>query len=491
MIEQAVAELRRQRDDPVYFVKKHFGVEPDAWQEQFLRSYGSKEPKKRIGLQACAGPGKTTGLAWAGWHFLATRGTKLEHPKGAAVATTSDNLKDNLWPEFSKWQNRSPFLMAAFTWTKERIFAKQHPQTWWISARSWSKNSNEEEQGRTLSGLHSEFVLELIDESGDIPITVLKTGEQALGNCRWGRIVQAGNPTSLSGMLYMASTKLASLWEMIRITGDPDDPNRSPRIDIEWAREQIATWGRDNPWVMSYILGKFPPSSLNVLLGPDEVRDAMNRHLTEEMYMYSQKRIGVDVARFGDDRTILYPRQGLCAFKPAEMRGSRSNEVAARLMLAKSRWGSEVEFVDDTGGWGAGVIDSCLQSGVAPIPINFSGKAIDPRYLNKRAEMWFLMAEWIKRGGALPYSENLLKELTTPTYTFINGKFQLEEKAQIKKRLKFSPDEADALALTFALPEMPASILHAIPAHQRPNRDGSAPGQLESDYDPYDPKRAD
>ena len=484
-----IAELRRQRDDPVYFVKKHFQVEPDAWQCEFLQAYGSPVAKKRISLQACAGPGKTAALAWAGWHFLSTRGTAKEHPKGAAVSTTSDNLKDNLWPEFSKWQNRSQFLMKAFLWTKERIFSRQHPQTWWISARSWSKNANEDEQGRTLSGLHSQFVLALVDESGDIPITILKTAEQMLGNCTWGRIVQAGNPTSLQGMLYAAATILKEMWQIIRITGDPDDVNRSPRIDIELAREQIKTWGRDNPWVMSYILGLFPPSSLNVLLGPDEVREAMNRHVSEDAYIYSQKRIGVDVARFGDDRTILYPRQGLVAFKPAEMRGSRSNEVAARLMLAKSKWGSEVELVDDTGGWGSGVIDSCIQSGVTPIPINFSGKAIDPRYLNKRAEMWFLMAQWVQRGGCLPQSDTLVKELTAPTYMFVNGKFQIEPKDSIKKRLKFSPDEADALALTFALPEMPQSILHAVGRPSGKVHERGEPGVMASDYDPYDPKR--
>jgi len=482
--EAIVAEIRKQRDDPAYFVRKHFNVEPDAWQLEALEAFGSKDPKKRrISLQACAGPGKSAFIAWCIWHFLATRGDKKEHPKGAAVSTTSDNLKDNLWPELSKWQNRSPFLMKAFMWTKEQIFARQHPQTWFFSARSWSKNANEDEQGRTLSGLHSKYVMCAVDESGDIPLSVLKAGEQALGNCAWGKILQAGNPTSMGGMLYLAATQLAEQWHIIRITGDPEDPKRSPRIDIDWAREQIKKWGRTDPWVMSYILGQFPPTSSNVLFGPDEVREAMKRHLSEDKYSFAQKRIGVDVARFGDDRTILFPRQGLVAFTPVEMRGARSNEVAARLAAAKIKWGSELEFVDDTGGYGGGVIDSALQGGLSPIPVNFSGKAIDPRYYNKRSEMWFLMADWVKRGGVLPNREGLVKELCAVTYRFENGKFRVEEKDKIKQNLKFSPDEADALALTFAMPDMPGAPRDSFDVLFKKQ------GKLAFDYDPYEGER--
>ena len=118
-----------------------------------------------------------------------------------------------------------------------------------------------------------------------------------------------------------------------------------------------------------------------------------------------------------------------------------------------------VELVDGSGGYGAGVVDALLQAGHAPQEIQFGGKAINPRYYNKRSEMWFEMAEWVKRGGVLPSVAQLAKELTAPTYTFQGGKLRLEEKDQIKKRLGFSPDYGDALCLTFALPDMPAGKL--------------------------------
>lgn len=239
---------------------------------------------------------------------------------------------------------------------------------------------------------------------------------------------------------------------MVVITGDPDDPRRSKRIDPVWASEQIKAYGRDNPWVKSFILGQFPPSSINALFSIEDVQAAMQREYREEEYAWAQKRIGVDVARFGDDLTCLFPRQGLQAFTPVIMRNANTTEITNRVLMAKAKWGSELEFIDGTGGYGAGVVDQLRLAGQSPMEIHFSSKASSDKYLNKRAEMWFEMNEWVKRGGALPNDARLVKELVSPTYTFSKGKFQLEPKDQIKKRLGFSPDVADSLALTFSHP---------------------------------------
>lgn len=480
----ASLNIKRWRESPASMVHERFGVEPDHWQLQVLEAFASKDPDKiRISMQACAGPGKTAALAWCAWNFLLCYGDVGEHPKAAAISITRENLDDNLWAELAKWQSRCEILSRAFTWTKTRIFANDHAETWFMSARGFAKSANSEEIGRALSGLHSKYVLYLIDESGDIPPSIIKSAEQGLSTKPiFGKILQAGNPTSLEGMLHAAAGPLSHLWYTVRITGDPDDPKRSSRIDIDWAREQIKTYGRDNPWVMSFILGLFPPSSINALLGVDEVDAAMQRHLAIDQYDFSQKRLGIDVARFGDDRTVIFPRQGLAAFQPVEMRNARTNDIAARVASAKLKWSSEMEFVDGTGGYGSGVIDSLMQAGHSPLEVHFSGKAIDSRYFNKRSEMWFEMAEWVRRGGALPNHPNLKRELTAPTYTFQSGKLRLEEKDMIKKRLQFSPDLADALALTFALPDMPAkdSLRALIDANNN-----KAP----ADYDPFADER--
>lgn len=472
----AQARIRRWRNDPVTFVTEAFGVTPDDWQVDALRAY---KANSRLAMKACKGPGKTTVLSWICWHFL----TCYLHPKIAATSISADNLADGLWAEMAKWQAKSEFLKSAFMWTKTRIFAKDHPETWFMSARSWSKAANSAQQANTLAGLHADNILFVLDESGGIPEAVMAAAEAALANdlgegAQMARIVQAGNPTHLEGPLYRACTQERHLWHVIEITSDPDDPKRTPRVSVQWARQQIEKYGRDNPWVLVNVFGKFPPGSLNALLGPDEVVAAMERNPSLESYSFSQKRLGIDVARFGDDRSVIFPRQGLRAFMPVEMRGARTTDIAARVMLSKTRWESEMEFVDDTGHWGHGVIDNLITAGYAPQGIQFHGPAIDPRYRNRRAEMWIEMAEWVKRGGCLPNIPELVGELCAPTYTFSNGKFLLEDKDQIKSRLGRSPDLADALALTFAIPDMPSMGTAYGKAHHEKNN-------LKSDWDPY------
>lgn len=476
MSEQARTKLREWRENPVAFVRECIGVEPDPWQLDVLHNFPKQQ---RIAMKAAKGCGKTAILSWLSWNFLATR----PFPKMAATSITKDNLTDNLWPEMALWQGRAknPILREVFQWTKTRIVAKQSPENWFMSARTWPKSADSSQQADTLAGLHADYLMFVVDEVGGIPDAVMAAAEAGLATGIETKIVMAGNPTHNEGPLYRAASSERDLWFLIEITGDPDNPKRSPRISKQWALDQIKKYGRDNPWVLVNVFGQFPPSSINTLMGPDEVNQAMNRFIEPDNYEYAQKRLGIDVARFGDDRTVIFPRQGLIAFKPVELRNMRTNDIAARVIAAKAKWNSEVEYVDGTGGYGAGVVDSMIQAGHAPIEVNFAGKALDSRYHNKRAEMWFNMAEWVRK-GSLPDLAELAKELSAPTYTIHNGKFLIEPKEQIKERLGFSPDIADALCLTFAHPEMPKMDV----IKQRYGRDSN---QAKAEYDPFDDSR--
>jgi len=442
--------INKWANDPVAFVREVFQTEPDFWQCDVLKGIVKNQ---RTAMQASKGVGKSALLAWVGWWFLVTR----PHPKIAATSISWDNLSDGLWTEMAKWQSKSELLKHQFTWTKTRIFNKEFPETWYMTARTWSKSADSSQQADTLAGLHADFLMFILDEVGGIPDGVMAAAEAGLASGIETKIIMAGNPTHLEGPLYRAATTERHLWAVTEITSDPDSDKRSNRVSLQWAKEQRDKYGADSPWYIVNVLGKFPPTSINSLLGPDEVTAAMKRGLRLQDYEHAQKRLGVDVARFGTDRTCIFPRQGLRAFKPHVMMGARSNEIAARVAMARSKWGSEMEFIDGTGGFGSGVVDSLIQSGLAPQEIHFSGKATDQAYFNKRAEMWFRMSNWIKRGGCIPENSELVRELTAPTYSFKDGKFLLEPKEQIKERLGFSPDLADALALTFALDEMPSS----------------------------------
>ncbi len=439
--------LRRWREHPVQFVREVFGVVPDAWQARVLEAFPHHQ---RLAMKACKGPGKTAVEAWLAWNFLLTR---IE-PKVAAVSVTAENLADNLWSEMAKWQQRSPLLQATFEWNKTRIFCRQSPETWWMSARSWSKTADRAQQGSTLAGLHADNVLFILDESGGIPDAVMASAEAALASCVEGHIVQAGNPTHLEGPLWRACTTERALWHVTEITADPDDPMRSSRVKADWAREQIQKYGADNPWVLVNVFGRFPPGSLNTLIGADECRDATKRFYRPEDVAGHARVLGVDVARFGDDASVIFPRQGLVAHRPQKFRNLDGTQGAGVVAHKWKEWGADAVFIDDTGGWGASWIDNLRRTGHQPVGVGFAGRPNDPRYENKRTEMYFEAIEWIRGGGALPYVPELIAALSQTTYSFRGDRLLLEPKDQVKQRLGYSPDDADAFVLTFAQPAL-------------------------------------
>lgn len=438
-------QLLKWQASPLAMVRELFGVEPDPWQAEALEAFPTNP---RLALSASKGPGKTAVLAWLCWNFLLTR----PFPKVVATSISADNLRDNLWAEMAKWRDQAPLLQGMFEWNIERIVNKDNPETWWMSARAWSRSADASQQANTLAGLHADYVMAILDESGGIPDAVMSAAEGIGSSAKEWHIVQAGNTTHLSGPLYRACTSEASLWKVIRINGDPDDPKRSPRISVQWARDQIAKYGKDNPWVLVNVYGRFPPASINSLLGPDDVRAAINRELPKKNT--APVVLGVDVARYGDDSSIIYPRQGFDARSrpPQQLRNVNGIQGAGHVIQAEDRYKSVATFIDMTGGFGAAWFDQLEALERMPIPVVYSGESSNPRYYNKRTEIHFALAEWVKLGGCLPDDPEIIEELTAMTYTFKGNKLLLEDKDLIKEKIGRSPDKSDALAETFAEP---------------------------------------
>lgn len=214
------------------------------------------------------------------------------------------------------------------------------------------------------------------------------------------------------------------------------------------------------------------------LISLSDAEIAAGRLYTAREVGHAPKIMGVDPARFGDDRSVIVKRQGLQVFTPLVYRGIDNMELAARVAHEMNEWQPDAVFIDS--GAGAGVIDRLRQLDFDVVEVPFGGKATQATlYVNRRTEMWCELAAAIRDGLAIPNDNTLKQELATPRYWFdALGKKVLEPKDEIKKRLQGggSPDLADALALTFALPVHVPRALHD-PIPKRP--------QQARDYDPY------
>jgi hypothetical protein len=188
--------------------------------------------------------------------------------------------------------------------------------------------------------------------------------------------------------------------------------------------------------------------------------------------------VGVDPARFGDDRSVIVLRQGLRMEKPMIHHGVDNMQLAGLVAQVIDDRDPDAVFIDVGGG--AGVIDRLRQLDYYIVEVPFGGKANQPNlFVNRRAEMWWQVKEWLSNGGSIPNNTDLKAELSTPTYWFdAIGKRCLESKDEIKKRLQGggSPDIADALALTFAYP-----VSKQLPREVREKIDTSP-----QEYDPYE-----
>lgn len=461
--------MLRYRRDPVAYVRERFSncdkqkepghdrqackgcTEPDEWQIEALQSV-AKNP--RTGMSACKGPGKSCVLAWIILWWLETR----TNSQSIVMSITKENLRDNLWKEISLWFWKSDTLSLSFDMMSEyiRSKSKRYEKTWWVSARAFPKQADKQQQANTLAGFHGPHCLVVMDEMGDYPHGVPAAAEGIFYNVDTeARIVAAWNPTDPNGPAGTACTKHRHKWHIITITGDPDDPKRSPRIPIEIARQEIADNGRDDPWVMINILGLFPPSSSFQCCKTNDVNAAHARKIPRKDYLYAPRILGVDPARGGIDRTVIFPRQGYQAFKPIIMRTDNTMEVVGRIVQAINAWDPHAVFIDVIG-IGAGVVDRLREMGYTQvIACDFREKSSNRSFFNNRMKCWGLMSEWMPY-GSIPHVPGLIGELTEPVFNFKSDGRKI---LCPKDDLEHSPDLGDGLALTFSY-EVPMPEIH-------------------------------
>ena len=322
------------------------------------------------------------------------------------------------------------------------------------------------DQPDSLRGLYMDGVI--LDEAADLKPDLWESviRPQLADRNGWALFMGTPKGTNLLSRMYFDSAGKDD-WYRGRFTVNdtdslPEDEVRSLKADMA-----VSKFNRE-------FLCDFNAAVDNILLSVDEVETASKRAYQAGDFQHAAKVIGVDVARQGDDATVIIRRQGLMCWAPHEMRGADAMQVADRVAYEINEWSPDAVMIDGTGGYGAGVIDRLRQLGHRVIEVQFAGKPNSEKYLNKRAEMWYEMAEWIKQAGCLPPGPRLKEDLCTPTYAFNQaGKMVLESKEDIKGRGLPSTDHGDALAVTFSQKVIPQGLsdvlgLYREPVKQRP-----------------------
>lgn len=305
----------------------------------------------------------------------------------------------------------------------------------------------------SLRGLYYDGVV--LDEVAQMkPFTWEEIIQPALAD-RQGFAVFIGTPKGqnlFSELYHFAVAEQARGSEIWGAACYPvDRTNCLKAEEVERLREELSPQA-----FRQEMLCDFTASSDDRLITTDMVERALNREPDARMARMWPLVIGVDVARFGMDATVFFPRRGPLALSPQVHRKRDNMEVVSLLANYAGEIKPDLICVDQ--GQGTGVIDALRSFVSCPVvEVPFGAQALDnKRYVNRRAEMWTLMRDWLKGGAVLPASHAgaLRAELPAPAYGYdAQGRIKLEAKDEIRKRLKHSTDIGDALALTFASPE--------------------------------------
>lgn len=262
----------------------------------------------------------------------------------------------------------------------------------------------------------------------------------------WAIFIGTVKGINLFSKLYFDADQPANLADWHRALYTVYDTDALPPAEVERLRATMSeiSFRRE-------FLCDFSAAGDEQLMSLMDIEDATRRHITSQDYDWAPLCLGVDPARFGDDRSALALRQGLKLVKLQVFHKMDNMTLAAHVAQWMEDYRPDAVFCD--AGNGAGVIDRLRQLNHTIHEVNFGGSASKSRYVNKRTEIWYGVKEWIEQGGVLPADRALMMDLAGPTYGFNNkDQIVLESKDAMKARGLPSPDCGDALALTFAFP---------------------------------------
>jgi hypothetical protein len=359
--------------------------------------------------------------------------------KSVVTAPTAAQLFDALYSELKSWINKlPPILKDLFEVFSDRINLKDAPESSFISARTSSS-----ERPEALAGVHSENVLLIVDEASAVPEQVFEAAAGSMSG-HSATTILISNPTRNSGLFYKTHHELASDWFRLHVSCI-----NIPLVSSDFVRQIEATYGRDSNAFRIRVLGEFAIADDDTLIAADLVDAAMSRDITQgdETMVY-----GLDVARFGTDRTALCKRRGNVVVEIKHWGGLDLMQTVGAV-VNEAKTDNPEEICVDTIGLGSGVADRLREQGFNVRDVNVSeSSAMNPNANKLRDELWLSVKDWLAtRAVKLPKDDTLRHELVAPRYNFTSsGKVVVESKDSMKRRGMRSPDLADALCLTFA-----------------------------------------
>lgn len=493
MNESLIAWLASVASDPLAYV---MGAFPWGEKGTRLENYSGPEPwqrdlleRLRLGLltfdsaiqEATAsghGVGKSACVSWLIKWAIDTR----PHAIGVVTANTETQLKTKTWVELGRWHSIS-ITRNIFKQTATAYYHPDHERTWRLDMVPWSERNTE-----AFAGLHNQGnrIILIFDEASAIPDLIWETAEGALTDADTQIIwCVFGNPTRNSGRFKTCfdSSGLGTYWSTTQVDSRTVSFTNKQQI-TRW----ITAYGDDSDFVRIRVKGQFPRQGEMEFFSSSDIDAAMSRELDE--VPSAPLALGVDVARFGANFSVIYPRKGRDARSIPRQRyqGLSTVDLATRVFDCSQSLRADGIFVDG-GGVGGGVVDNLRHMHLHCFDVQFGGKPTNPgidtgscgeRYANQRASLHGSLRAWI-RTGALPNEADLRKQLLSITYTLNpRDEIVLTSKEVMMREGKDSPDDVDALCTTFAYP---------LAAHAGAGGEWPRKQEVESDYNPYSTER--
>jgi len=437
---------------------------PRAWQVDVMAAIGAHlaDPATRftpcrIARASGHGIGKSALIAMlVKWGLDTAMDTRI-----VITANTESQLLTKTAPEIAKWHGLS-VTKGWFRATASALVstAAGHERGWRADLVTWGIANTE-----AFAGLHNQGkrIILVFDEASGIAAKVWEVALGALTDAETEIIFLAfGNPTQTSGAFRECFGKHRDRWNAAQIDSRTVEGTNRAYLD-----ELVRTYGEDSDLVRVRVRGLFPSSSSMQFIGTAEVEAARVRAVCP---MVSDPIIfGLDCARFGNDHSTLAIRHGRDARTRPWKRWHQQDAMtlAGDVALQAQLHCPDAIFVD-AGNIGAAVIDRLRQLGVPNVhEVWFGGAGRDAMWAgemrvktgNKRSEMWTNMRGWLS-GGAIPDEDALAADLTGVEYGYAADQVSilLEKKEHMKGRGLGSPDDGDALALTFAEAVMPRGV---------------------------------